>query len=56
MMQMARRRKSESGEGAGGEFGGGAGIEKEDLDLIKTLRAKRKADLEAAEKEDEDNS
>lgn len=55
-MRMGRRRKSESVEGGFDDFGGGAGMEKEDLDLIKTLRAKRKADLEAAEADEEENA
>ncbi len=52
---MGRRRKSEPAEGGHGDLGG-AGMDKEDLDLIKTLRAKRKADLEAAERDEEENS
>jgi len=48
-MEMGRKRKSEAGGGFD-DFSG-AGIEKDDLDLIKTLRAKRKADLEAEEEE-----
>lgn len=31
-------------------------MEEEDLDLIKTLRAKRKAELEELEKEGEENA
>ncbi|MFH1199768.1 MAG: hypothetical protein V1708_01745 [Candidatus Micrarchaeota archaeon] len=33
-----------------------AGIEGEELDILRTLRAKRKADLEAAEADEDDDA
>ena len=51
-MEMGRKRKSESFEEG---FDSRQGFEKEDLDLIKKLRAKRKADLEELDRQEEDN-
>ncbi|MFH1106335.1 MAG: hypothetical protein V1787_00410 [Candidatus Micrarchaeota archaeon] len=48
------RKKKATGGGPGGGMDAPAGIEGEDLDLLKTLRARRKAELEELAKQEDD--
>jgi hypothetical protein len=54
LVLMARKKRDKLGEGIGG-IDAPAGIEGDDLDVLKALRAKRKTDLEELDSQEDDS-